>query len=293
MKKESKRTKSARTVSQFEEAFSCPICRSSMHVQTFQSLTCDNNHTYDFAKQGYLNLTKGSLQTKYTKALFESRRNLMVEGAFFNPLIKALSEHISSSFESDVSILDMGCGEGTHLAYLSNLLQVDFNNKPRSIGMDISKEGIQVAAKHYPDQTWIVGDLANSPFKNKQFDVILNILSPSNYAEFKELLADDGMLIKVVPRSGYLKELREYFFQDSEKENYSNSETVERFKSHFKSVEVSSLNYTVKLDHQALKWLVEMTPLTWDLTKEATEPFINQDEIEITIDLDILIGSMV
>ncbi len=35
-----------------------------------------------------------------------------------------------------------------------------------------------VAPKNYSNKIWVVADLANTPFKNKQFDVILIILSP-------------------------------------------------------------------------------------------------------------------
>nr|WP_261383929.1 hypothetical protein [Bacillus licheniformis] len=37
-------------------------------------------------------------------------------------------------------------------------------------------------------------------------------MSPSNYAEFERLLSDDGIVLKVIPRSGHLKELRRFLY---------------------------------------------------------------------------------
>lgn len=56
---------------------------------------------------------------------------------------------------------------------------------------------------------WFVADLANLPIADQSVAVIMNILSPANYQEFKRVLVDDGLIIKVVPRSDYLAELRE------------------------------------------------------------------------------------
>ncbi|MBA5735303.1 rRNA (guanine-N1)-methyltransferase, partial [Escherichia coli] len=69
--------------------------------------------------------------------------------------------------------------------------------------------------------SWTVADLANCPNQAETADVILNILSPSNYVEFKRLLKKDGFLLKVVPEANYLRELREFIYVD-EKSSYSN-----------------------------------------------------------------------
>ncbi|RBO11051.1 methyltransferase domain-containing protein, partial [Pantoea sp. 3_1284] len=80
------------------------------------------------------------------------------------------------------------------------------------IGIDLAKEGIAAASKAYPDIIWSVADLAAMPFADAQVDAILNILSPANYAEFSRLLKPGGVVMKVVPESGYLLELREAFY---------------------------------------------------------------------------------
>ncbi|WP_377570392.1 hypothetical protein [Paenibacillus farraposensis] len=46
---------------------------------------------------------------------------------------------------------------------------------------------------------WYVADLAHCPFASQQFDGILKILSPSNYAEFTRVLTEEGCILKVIP----------------------------------------------------------------------------------------------
>lgn len=288
-----KKIKSVKLVSDFEYIFKCPICNSSMRVFELKSLICSNNHTFDFARQGYINLLTHSVKTKYGKQLFEARRKLIVEGGFFEPLTQAIAEVIKKQVvikKGTVFILDMGCGEGSHLSNLCNMISSDPKTTVTGVGIDLSKEGILVASKDYTNKIWCVADLANTPFKDKQFDVILNILAPSNYAEFNRLLKANGFVIKVVPQSGYLKELREVFFDQSEKQSYSNVETVDLFNENLHSVNSLRIRYTMNLDNSLIHSLVQMTPLTWTTSEERVKSFLERNSAEITVDLDVLIG---
>ncbi|SDN09578.1 23S rRNA (guanine745-N1)-methyltransferase [Fictibacillus solisalsi] len=293
MLQESKRIKSANYVSNYEAIFACPICHSTMKVIQSKSLICSKHHTFDFAKQGYINFTSHSIKTKYGKELFEARRKLITEGSFYKPLshaiAKVINEHVGEKKET-ITILDTGCGEGSHLSTICDTVSSDFFKSVVGVGIDLSKEGILSASKNYSDKIWAVADLANTPYKDKQFDVILNILSPSNYVEFNRLLKSDGLLIKIVPQNGYLKELREYLFHKPEKQSYSNAETVERFNENFQLADSFRLSYTLNLNKSLIQLLVQMTPLTWTATEQRVKSFLNKDSAQITVDLEILIG---
>lgn len=290
--KVNKRMKSAEHLSNFESIFKCPICNSSMKVFKLKSLICSNNHTFDFTKQGYINLTTHLVKTKYSKDLFEARRKLIAENGFFKPLSQAIAEIINKHAfkKGTISLIDMGCGEGSHLSNISEIVSSDYNKITTGVGIDLSKEGVLIAAKNYTNKIWAVADLANTPFKDKQFDVILNILSPSNYAEFNRLLKADGLVVKVVPQSGYLKELREVIFDEPVKQSYSNVDTFERFNENFQLVDSSRLCYTVTLDNPAIQTLVQMTPLSWATMEGQVKSFLKANSAQITVDLEILIG---
>ena len=176
-------------------------------------------------------------------------------------------------------MLDTGCGEGSHLA------RIMAEKKGIGVGIDIAKEGILAASRHYPEQIWCVGDLAKSPFAKSSFDAILNILSPANYEEFKRLLAPGGCVVKVVPQSKYLHELRAQLYADSDKESYSNDQIVARFKESFMEVSVKRITYTTSLAIELIPALLEMTPMGWH-KKEGVAIHL----YEITIDVDVLVG---
>ncbi|QQK78025.1 methyltransferase domain-containing protein [Salicibibacter cibarius] len=288
-----KRIKSAEYLSEIESIFKCPICELPMKVFEKKSLICSNNHMFDIAKQGYINLTTRPIKTKYNKGLFDARRKLVAEDGFFEPLSQAIAEiikeHIAVKKET-ISLIDMGCGEGSHLSNICDIVRSDYKKTVTGVGIDISKEGILIASKNYANKTWAVADLADTPFRDKQFDVILNLLSPSNYAEFNRLLKADGLVVKVVPQSGYLKELREVIFDEPEKHSYSNADTVKRFNKNFQLVDRSRLSYTVILGSRSIQSLVHMTPLLWAATENQVKSFLGKDATKITVDLEILIG---
>lgn len=81
----SKREQSATLVESYVNIFQCPICGSSMYVAELKSIKCSKNHSFDLARQGYLNLLITPTKTKYDKQLFESRKYLMGNTHFSNP----------------------------------------------------------------------------------------------------------------------------------------------------------------------------------------------------------------
>ncbi|WP_341300759.1 putative RNA methyltransferase [Lysinibacillus sp. FSL H8-0500] len=271
----SKRALGAALMEQHIAFFACPICQSSMHVYEQDRLVCVANHSFDIAKQGYVNMLTHGATSKYSKSLFESRK-AVIDSGIYDVIEAKIAERVVSAN----TVLDTGCGEGSHLARI-----MAEKSKGIGFGIDIAKEGIVAAARHYPQQIWCVGDLAKSPFAPSSFDAILNILSPANYDEFKRLLAPNGCVIKVVPQSGYLQELRAQLYADSSKETYSNEQIVARFRDGFHKVDVERITYTVPLAKELVAALLEMTPMGWH-KKVNTDILLN----EITIDVEILIG---
>ncbi|MEK5233704.1 putative RNA methyltransferase [Lysinibacillus sp. FSL K6-0232] len=271
----SKRAIGAALMEQHIALFACPICQSAMHVYEQGRLVCSANHSFDIAKQGYVNMLTHGATSKYSKDLFESRKAVIDSGIY-----DAIEAKIAELLASANTILDTGCGEGSHLARIMAEKSTGIG-----VGIDIAKEGIVAAARHYPKQIWCVGDLAKSPFAQASFDAILNILSPANYEEFKRLLAPGGCVIKVVPQSGYLQELRAQLYADSSKETYSNEQIVARFQESFREAYVERITYTLPLAEELVPALLEMTPMGWHKKGDAAI-MLNT----ITIDVDLLLG---
>lgn len=285
-----KKEKSARLVSKFEHVLSCPHCSTPMKVVDLKSLVCLNRHTFDFAKQGYVYMLTSQVNSHYDKELFQARQNVIMESHLYELLHKTISEvikqHIHELAVEPIKVLDAGCGEGSHLIHILEQLN---SERVTGFGLDISKEGIRLAAKKSGEAIWIVGDLANAPFAEESFQVILNILSPANYKEFKRILAPNSLLVKVVPRSNYFKELREALYRNKQKRAYTNDEIVSLYKQHFQLIDMFNLCYTRELTQAELINVVRMSPLAWNLNKNPME--LNSLGVsEITVDLDILVG---
>ena len=283
-----KKEKSAALFQEHVHAIRCPICNSPMKVVELKSLICLQNHSFDFAKQGYVNLLTRPVKSNYDKELFKARQSIITESDLYLPLHQKISDMILEHVDrEEVIVFDAGCGEGSHL---QKILKECRDEKMVGIGLDISKEGIRQAASQYEGISWIVGDLANSPIADQSCHYILNILSPANYKEFNRILVPDGFVIKVVPNSNYLKELREVLFDQPNKKSYTNDETVSLFSEQFKLIDVVNLKYTEELTKQQSTNLIEMTPLAWNVSKDDVEQIIERGIPEVTVDLDILIG---
>ncbi|AGA67824.1 methyltransferase family protein [Desulfitobacterium dichloroeliminans LMG P-21439] len=276
----------------FENLLRCPVCQHTLRLVDKKSLICAEKHCFDLAKQGYVNLLSHGIKSKYNKALFDARKNLAQSG-FFEPLNSKLCELISAeakSFDRSLNIVDAGCGEGSNLANIQQKLHHCLGTVPCCVGMDLSKEGIQMAARDYKDSFWCVADLAQCPFVDHAFEVILNILSPANYAEFERILHPDGYVLKVIPEKDYLKELRAVFYAETDREEYSNAKTIELFENHLALTEIVPVHYTRNLAKPLIENLVHMTPLTWGAQGERIDRIMDLNSLEITIDLAILVG---
>lgn len=285
----SKRTDGARRAAKITHALKCPVCGYPVRVEEDGRLLCPENHSFDFSKQGYVNVLTRPAGGHYQKELFEARRRIMLDSGLYAPFHEAASDLIREvSLPSVVPgvIADIGCGEGTHL---HRILETLSGLNVAGAGLDIAKEGVQLAARDFPDAVWLVGDLAQSPFADGSIHAILNILSPSNYTEFTRMLAPGGRLIKAVPGAGYLRELREALYSDKRR-TYSNEETTGLFDRHFRRTKTVPLRYTVRLGRAQLEDLVRMTPLSWSQDPDAVRRFLHRDSAEITVELDLLVG---
>ena len=261
------------------DLFRCPTCHQMMHAQE-KALVCLEGHRFDVSKKGTLYFLNHQIKTDYDREMFEHRRKLIVHG-MYQPLLDLLQP-----FCQNQRILDVGCGEGSFLQQLNEQATL-----LPSVGFDISKEGIYLASDYGENVFWCVADLTNLPFQEDRFTTILNIFSPSNYQEFQRVLVDGGQLIKVVPRSGYLKELRAAFYpEDEKKQHYSNQAVVEKFQETFRESERQTLTYVFDIPESCQLSLLEMSPLEWGVSMEIKETLQKKPLKRITIDLDILIG---
>ena len=268
----------------FASAFACPICQENLNlIET--SLKCSNRHSFDLAKFGYVNLAPQIKQsTNYDKENFQNRQQIL-EAGFYQAILEAVSDLLASS-ETSTTVLDIGCGEG----YYSRKLQEAYP-QATFYAFDLSKESVQLAAKSDASWkvNWFVGDLAHLPIQSKSMEVILDIFSPANYAEFERVLKTEGVIIKVVPTSSHLKEIRQLAQDQLAKQSYSNQEILEHFEDHCQILSSETVSLTKSLTPEERQALLAMTPLLFHVDQEK----INWTRLkEITIEAELLVGKI-
>ena len=263
-------------------AFACPICQEKLALAE-GSLKCNNRHSFDLAKFGYVNLAPQIKQSaNYDKENFQNRQQIL-EAGFYQAILEAVSDLLASS-ETSTTVLDIGCGEG----FYSRKLQESHPDKI-FYAFDISKDSVQIAAKSEPNWAvnWFVGDLARLPIKDASMDILLDIFSPANYGEFRRVLSKDGILIKVIPTKNHLKEIRQKVQDQLTNKDYSNQDIKEHFQEHFTilSSQTASLTKTITADQ--LQALLSMTPLLFHIDQTKVDW---SQLTEITIEAEILVG---
>ncbi|MCT4395665.1 methyltransferase domain-containing protein [Periweissella beninensis] len=262
--------------------FRCNICQSQTLTMIGNTLNCENGHSLDLSKKGTLYFIKHAVNTEYDDQMLSARRRVLQAG-LFDGIIDAVGHQIPDEAQT---ILDVGTGEGTPLVKLvANRQQQDV-----AVGFDISKAGINLATQLAGDAFFAVADLAELPFADKSFSSIIEFFSPSAYEEFNRVLKPNGVLIKVVPASEYLKELREILYPvDSPKRTYSNEKVVDLFMEHYPNAKRVPVKYEWKIPQENYQDLLHMTPLHWGARPEAQAAAAEQPLQTITVAVELLI----
>jgi 23S rRNA (guanine745-N1)-methyltransferase len=242
----------------------CPVCHQPLNLQD-RSLRCARNHSFDLAREGYVNLMVGHKRPKIQgddKVMLAARRRFLGNGRY-QPLSSAINkialEHL---VESDGVILDVGCGEGHYLGQLLPLLPAG----TCTFGLDVAKDAARIAAKKYPSSRFVVADVNRRiPFADQSVHVLLNIFAPRQPAEFARIAAPGALLIIVIPGPEHLHELRtELNLLDIEPEKQQR--VLAKMSDLFALRQAKSLKIHLDLAQPDLTDLVLMTPNYWHLT---------------------------
>lgn len=194
------------------KVLTCPNCGCQLkNSGTF--LSCDNNHCFDIAKEGYANLLLSNMKRSKSpgdnKTMIDARRMFLGKG-YYQPL-RTLLESVVNLHSSGI-VLDAGCGTGY---YTQNLDA----NKYEILGVDISKYAIQTASKTNKNKSYVVASIFSLPIASNSVDIILNVFAPKPQNEFIRVLKDEGIVVEVVPGKQHLKELKTMIYKDDFLEN--------------------------------------------------------------------------
>lgn len=242
--------------------YRCPLCQQVLLLNE-KSYRCENNHSFDIAKQGYVNLlpvqAKRSKEPGDNKAMVQARRAFLDKG-FYQPLVDSMLALYKKYGDNTKSVFDAGCGEGfyTH----------QHKTAQNSVyGVDIAKETIKIAAKRYNECHFSVATLSDLPFNDGSFSWVYSVYAPILETEFTRLLDDGGYLLTVSPAEQHLFELKSLIYQQANKHDVSKT-PIEKMT----LVHEQQLNYEMKFtDSNDILNLLAMTPFSFKATPELIE----------------------
>ena len=285
----------------------CPVCKESLQAnESNKSLSCVNNHSFDRARQGYLNLLLA--HKKKSKNPGDSQEMVIARQAFLNsdfyqPISDSLNEIVSSiilklketqSEEIPYQVLDIGCGEGYYSQRLHNSLS-NSSIDHKLYGLDISKDAVIAAAKRAKadaiasskemDSEWLVASAIDIPLQEKSIDIATCLFTRLMPESYHKVIKQDGYFICVNTGEKHLIELREKLYDQITKVEF---DPIKNMGDDFELIEQQQVNYQNTLSsQQQIQDLLLMTPHNWRTKAENKESLSSLEELTVTIDAQI------
>ncbi|MEY3656626.1 MAG: rRNA ((745)-N(1))-methyltransferase [Actinomycetota bacterium] len=238
----------------YPSVFACPHCGESFEAIQ-NSVRCVNGHTFDRAREGYLNLLVGGrLSTNSTPGdtpeSLAARRRFLSTGAYM-PIVDALANTIG---DLDGAVLDIGCGEGYYLSHI---------RAQHRFGLDIAKRGVQMASKSYPDAEFVVGTAYRLPVLNDSCDAVFSVFAPHSIEEFQRVLSPCGQWVTVTPAAHHLHQMRPKRDENILERERRRDEPPEH------ATNAQRVQFDLELTEESANDLFSMTPLVWQTAADA------------------------
>ena len=244
----------------------CPICVEQQNL-TDRQYRCIHNHSFDVARQGYVNLLtvqqKHSLNPGDTREQVLSRREFL-EAGFYAPIADTLIE-TAKELGLSGQILDVGCGEGYYSSRLADALEAPLT------GLDISKEAVRCAAAKYKGKQWLCATAAHIPVEDGSVDLMTSLFALTLPEEYSRVLAQDGYYFQVLACQDHLLTLKSIIYDELKlKEKDSVPELPG-----FELVRSIPIRFAFTVEGEQIQNLFSMTPHVFRIGKEGAERLKN------------------
>lgn len=260
----------------------CPVCGQPLAESGAgpgPPLRCPQGHTFDRARQGYVNLLTGRTPHAGDTAEMVAAREEFLSAGHYGLISSALAEAAaratatradSGSIGAEGStgpgaplVVDAGAGTGRHLAAVLDVL-------PDAVGLalDVSKPALRRAARSHPRTAAALADTWRSlPVADGAAALLLNVFAPRNGPEFHRILHPDGALLVVTPAEDHLTELVGVL--DLLRVDPAKQERVAgSLAGHFDRVGGDTRRRVLELTRAEVRTLVGMGPSAWHTEPE-------------------------
>lgn len=177
----------------------CPVCHEELAMTA--GLRCQSGHSFDLARQGYVDLAGNRPRHQGDTADMVAARQRLLAAGHLDAVTQAVLRVVPPAAAGVV--LDAGGGTGHHLA---RLLQA----RPGLAGLvvDVAKPALRRAARAHPRIAAVRADVWRElPVATGSVSLVLDVFAPRSAAEFHRVLTSDGHLVVVTPNQDHLREL--------------------------------------------------------------------------------------
>ena len=256
-------------------------CRRALLFEG-RRVTCRRGHSFDVARRGYLNLLqpqdRRARRPGDTAGVLAARRRFLGSPAAA-PLIGAIVD-ASRVGERD-AVLEVGCGEGQHLASIADRFGCEAH------GVDISVAAIDAAARRRPRLRWLVANADRFlPYADASFRLVLSITSRMNAPEFRRVLHRNATLLVAIPAADDLVELRRAVLGEGVLRDRV-ERTVATFVPHFAFERHARVRHVVRLDAAAVADV--MTGAYRALRASERARLASIADVDVTLSRDVLL----
>lgn len=240
----------------------CPLCGGIL-CRGEHAYTCENRHSFDIARQGYVNLLtvqqKHSLNPGDTKQQVAARRAFLQQD-FYRPIVDTL---IAAAKELDCQgpLLDVGCGEGYYSSRLADAMGAEL------LGLDISKEAVRYAAGAYKNATWVCTTAARLPVADRSIKLLTSLFAITLPEEFRRVLQPDGYFFQVLANQDHLMGLKKIIYPEI---LLREKDSVPKLPG-FTLVKSIPIRFTFTVENEAVQQLLSMTPHVYRITKAGAQ----------------------
>ena len=246
----------ARVLADVVDLLRCPVCGDALG-EAGDVLRCAAGHSFDIARQGYVNLVPGRADTP---EMVEAR-DAFLRAGHFRPLSTALAHEVNAG---DGVAVDVGAGTGHHLAAV-----LDAMPGARGMALDASPAALRRAARAHERAAAIGADAWKPlPLRDGIATVVLSVFAPRNGSEMARVLAPTGVLIAVTPTTRHLHELvgpLGLLSVPDDKEDRLDAQLA----SHLTLARRRTIEHAMFLTRDECAQLVRMGPSAWHLDEQS------------------------
>lgn len=262
--------------------FICPVCGNELREES-TALKCDNRHSFDKSKRGYVNLLLSQAKKEKRhgddKQMVQARMQFLDEG-YYEPLLQAVTSIIEDHVKPGDVLLDIGCGEGYYTGGIANALQgKDIN----LFGIDISKNAVEFAAKRCSNIKLSVASAYKVPIEKDICNIIMSLFAPFSGSEVNRVLCLDGIFLRVYPLERHLMELKQCIY-DNPYENDVKHEVIDGLDLAY----TREVRYKIAISrNEDIKRLFMMTPYYYKTSRKDQEKLDRLTELNTTVEFGI------